>query len=149
MARKTTEITVTAEGRDKGKHFFLKEMPCSQAEKWAIRAFMGMAKAGLQVPEDIKAMGIVGVAIMGMTAFARIPYDEAEPLLDEMMQCVGVVPDPSRPNVVRALIEDDIEEVATRLMLRKELIELHTGFFSYASRLESEAAAEAGNTPAT
>jgi hypothetical protein len=45
-----------------------------------------------------------------------------------MWECVQIMPDPSKPHVVRALIEQDIEEVATRLKIRGEIWKLHTGF---------------------
>ena len=38
------------------------------------------------------------------------------------------MPDPSKPHVVRNLIEEDIEEITTRLKLRGEVWKLHTGF---------------------
>ena len=45
-----------------------------------------------------------------------------------MMTCVAFLPDPARPQVIRQLVETDIEEIATRLRLRDEVIALHVGF---------------------
>lgn len=50
-----------------------------------------------------------------------------------MFECITIIPDPSKPNVTRALIEDDIEEVATRLKLRIEIFKLHVDFFTAVS----------------
>ena len=111
MARKEAVITLKDAGRDTGKTFIIKEMPASQAEKWAARAFLALAKSGVDIPEDISSIGAAGIAIMGLKALAGLKYEEAEPLLDEMMTCISIIPDASRPNVTRHLIEDDIEEI--------------------------------------
>jgi hypothetical protein len=136
MARKSHTIVIEAEGRDKGKMFTIAEMPPSQAEKWAFRALLALAKSGVEVPDDIASAGLAGVAAMGIKAFSGLSFEDAEPLLDEMFAMVSFVPDPARPAIKRGhggvgpLIEDDIEEISTRLRLRKELFFLHTNFFT-------------------
>lgn len=128
--RKTT-IVKTTDGRDKGKTFLLTEMPASQAEKWAMRALMIAARNGLDIPANLGVeSGMQGIAVMGIKTVLQSNFDDIEPLLDEMMQCVQVMPDPANPNVVRRLIEDDIEEIKTRLLLRQEVLKLHTDFSS-------------------
>lgn len=129
MARKTQIIVIDAEGRDHGKNFFIREMPASQAEKWAMRAFLALASAGVEIPDDLAASGLAGVASIGLKALGRLHFSDAHQLMDEMMGCVQVIPDSSRPGVTRALIEDDIEEVSTRIRLRKEVFALHVDFF--------------------
>lgn len=138
MARRTQSYTVTDEGRDLGKVFVITEMPASQAERWAMRALMALAQSGLDLPDDVQAMGMAGVAALGFQALAGIDFEKAEPLLQEMFECVKVVPDPSRTEVVRSLIETDVEEVVTRLKLRKEIFSLHVDFFTNASRSTSQ-----------
>ena len=128
MARKVMTYTVPHEGRDKGKVFVITEMPATQAEKWAARAFFAMAKSDMEIPDDISSTGMAGIAALGVRAFGRMDFHDAEPLLDEMFQCVKFMPDPMKPEVVRGLIEDDIEEVRTRYELRKETIKLHINF---------------------
>ncbi|WP_347558576.1 hypothetical protein [Robbsia sp. KACC 23696] len=134
MARKEKTIVIEKEGRDKGKMFIIHEMPPSKAEKWAIRAILALAKSGVEVPDDIANAGMAGIAMLGLKAFGGLRYEDAEPLLDEMFAMVAVIPDPQNPAIKRGcggvgpLIEDDIEEVMTRLTLRKELFTLHTGF---------------------
>jgi len=128
MARKEMTFVVEAEGRDKGKHFFIREMSASQAEEWAMRALMALAKAGVEMPDEMANAGLAGIASAGFQALGRMQFSDAKPLLDEMMACVQIVPDPAKPMVRRALIEDDIEEILTRLRLRKEVFELLTGF---------------------
>ena len=64
---------------------------------------------------------------MGLASLTKVSFQAAKPLLAEMMTCVQIKPSPS---VTRALIEDDIEEVATLLTLRKEVFNLHLSFFT-------------------
>lgn len=128
MARKTKTVVITAEGRDTGKHFLLTEMSASQAESWAFRAFGAMARAGIDVPEEVVTSGLVGLSAIGLKAFLASDWNDVEPLLAEMMACIQAQPDPAQPAIVRKLIEDDIEEPATRARLRDEVFELHTGF---------------------
>jgi hypothetical protein len=128
MARRTATVVIDAEGRDKGKAFLLTEMSASQAERWAARALLAIARNGVDIPEGIASAGLAGVAAVGLRALGGMAFDDAEPLLADMMACVQAIPDPARPSVVRFLIEADIEEVATRLRLRMEVFELHLGF---------------------
>lgn len=127
MARKIERFTAQ-DGRDKGKVFQLTEMPCSQAEKWAARAFFAIAQAGAEVPDNLRDMGFAGLMQLGVTALAKAPYAQVEPLLDEMMGCVQMMPSPNKPEIIRPLVEDDIEEIATRLKIRAQLLRLHSGF---------------------
>jgi hypothetical protein len=146
--RKESTVTVGLEGRDRGKVFRLREMPASQAEAWGSRLVLAMARAGVEVPAGLEGLGMAAVAAMGIRAIGNLPWDEAAPLLDEMFACIQIIPDPARSNVVRVLVEDDVEEVATRLWLRDQVILLHTGFSfaAYASKLKAtrEAASGAG-----
>lgn len=128
--RKTTIYTVGPDGqRDAGKHFVITEAPASQADRWATRALMAAAKAGVNIPDNLLTAGVAGLTTIALQALMAIPYYEAEALLDEMMSCIQIMPDPSKPMVVRGLVETDIEEIATRFKLRGEVIELHTGFW--------------------
>lgn len=125
--RKTREIKIDAEGRDKGKTFVITEMPASQAEKWAVRAFLAMSRSGVEIPDNLEGTGMAGIATLGLKALGGIQEDDAIRLMDEMFDCVKFKPDDARIPP-RDLVEDDIEEVATRVKLRIEIFELHTGF---------------------
>jgi len=138
MARKTLTYTVETEGRDQGKVFKLTEMSAADAENWAIRAFFAIMNAGVDVPDEIAEMGMAGLAEIWTTAIAGVSYEAAKPLLEEMMDCVQRIPDPSKPNVVRALDDSDIEEVKTRLLLRKAVFNLHVDFLGSAAPSTSE-----------
>jgi hypothetical protein len=131
--RKTLNFTVTDEGRDKDKVFVITEMSASQAESWAIRALLALMNEGTQLPEGFDQMGMAGMAEVGVRALSNLRWETAKPLLDEMFACVKIMPDPKKPKVVRDLEENDIEEVVTRFKLRKEVFNLHAGFFKLAS----------------
>jgi hypothetical protein len=128
MARKTATVTITDEGRDLGKVFALHEMAATQAEDWAVRVFLALAKGGIEIPDNVAGRGLAGVAAMGFGALKGMSYSDAKPLLDEMMTCIKIIPDRSKPSYERDLVENDIEEVATRVNLRIELYKLHTDF---------------------
>ena len=128
MARKVLDVTITEEGRDKGKVFQITELPASESEEWAVTLFLALAKSGIEVPEDVFDSGMAGIAVLGLRALNGLSIYDAKPLLAKMFTCVKIIPDPSKPLVVRALIEDDIEEVKTRMLLRKEIFMLHVNF---------------------
>lgn len=131
--RKTKLVTVADQGRDYGKVYLITEMPASKAEKWAARCFIAMARAGAPLPPNVAEAGIAGLFLTGIQSLAMIEYADAEPLLDEMFGCIQHIPDPAHPEVFRALVESDIEEVGTRVHLRAEVFALHTGFSSAAA----------------
>ena len=128
MARKVSQYQVQDEGRDFGKVFQIREMACTQAEKWALRAFLAIAKSGIELPDGAETAGFAGIATMGLTMVGKLPYEDAVPLLDEMFTCVQVLPNPSDLSVTRNLVEGDIEEVATRIKLRIAIFKLHADF---------------------
>ena len=128
MARKHATIRISKEGRDKDKVFYLTEMPAMQIEQWATKILLGAIKGGATIPEGIENQGLAGLVYIGLNAVTKIDYNEAAPLLREMLECVEIVPDPSKPDFRRSDIANDIEEVATLVTLREAIFELHTGF---------------------
>ncbi len=132
--RKELKIVIGGEGRDKGKTFVITEMSATQGEKWALRAFLALMKAGIHVPDDISSLGFAGIAVWGIQSMAGLDWQTAEPLLDEMWDCLRIMPDANTPEVTRRLVESDIEEIGTRMQLRKDIISLHTDFFSAAAQ---------------
>jgi len=133
MARK--QITYTAQdGRDKGKQFIITEMAARPAHKWATRALFALINGGADIPENVKEMGMAGIAAVGLKALNKISIDAAEPLLDELLMCVTVMPDPNKPQVIRALFDEDVEEPATYFKLQKEVLVLHMGFLQPAAK---------------
>jgi hypothetical protein len=144
--RKELTLTIDTPGRDVNKTFYIREMSAMKAERWAARALLALLKSGVDIPEDVAQAGLAGVAAIGLRAFGGINFADAEPLLAEMMSCVQIVPDISRPQVRRAVIEDDIEEVATLLRLREEVLSLHLGFSLGAYRSKLMAASQTVRT---
>lgn len=141
MARKTLTYTVTADGRDKGKTFLITEMGAAQGEEWGARALFTAMNCGVEVPDELLSSGLAGLAALGMKSLNRVPYDLVKPLFDEMMGCVQIIPDRANPAFVRPLIDDDVEEISTRLMLRKATITLHLDFFLAAAPSTQDPAA--------
>lgn len=139
MARKTTTYRVEDEGRDKGKLFLLTEMAASKGEAWATRVLLALMASNVDIPEDYKLLGMAALAELGMKVISGLKWHIAEPLLNEMMECVQRIVDPHQAAATTRVLfgEDgqpnpsgdyDIEEIHTRLMLRVEVWNLHMGF---------------------
>jgi hypothetical protein len=137
MARKTKEITIQGDpttNRDAGKMFVLTEMAAFVAEDWALRCFLALAKSNTDIPASMMSSGMAGLVALGtaigLQGLAGLDYREAKPLLDDMMACVQMAPDPSRPTMLLSgpQMMSQIEEVSTIITLREAVIELHTGF---------------------
>lgn len=165
MARKTLRVTISAEGRDRGKVFVLHEMPALQAEWWFYRLVAALANAGAKLPDEVLFAGAAGFAalaptlknslVVAMRAIqgldANAMSQTIKPLLDEMTPCIKWQP-PSSPGA--QMPEQDIfpgehsqiEEVATWTKLRFELIQLHVGFSMAAA--VSTTGPESPETPA-
>lgn len=118
-----TEIVEITEGRDAGKKYQITEMSAEAAEWWAFRALQAIAGADAEL--NLQAP-LADMAAQGIKALAKVHPEQARPLLDEMMGCVQIlVPATQKP---RPLLDGDIEDVKTRFMLRKAVMELHLGF---------------------
>ena len=61
--RKTKVVAITVDGRDKGKHFLIYEMPASAAEEWAMQALLLAAQSGAQIPPDVMGAGMAGLVV--------------------------------------------------------------------------------------
>lgn len=137
IMRKTATWTVEAEGRDKGKTFILTEMSATDAEDWAIRVLLALGKANVELPEGALQLGMAALAEIGLKKLFALNPNTVRPLLSELMGCVQLQPDKKRPEVKRALIESDTEEVKTLLMLKWEVLKLHLDFSLAGSLSES------------
>lgn len=135
MSRKIANYTVTDDGRDEGKLFLITEMSAARAESWAMRVLLALMAGNVEIPEGFEELGMAGLAELGMRALSGLKWDTAEPLLAEMFDCVAYIPDPRKTHISRPLIDDDIEEVSTRLKLRMEVFKLHTDFLHAAAEL--------------
>lgn len=124
--RHTSEVKIDAEGRDKGKTFVITEMAASKAERWAIRALLVLAKSGVDVG-DPRRGGMAEVAVAGLQSLPHLDIADVDPLMQEMFDCIQIK---ESETVTRKLVEEDIEEVMTRIQLRVEVFSIHTGFSS-------------------
>ena len=142
MARNVRVVTITEDGRDKGKAFTLTEMPADQGEWWAIRALSVLGNAGVDLPNGALEAGMAGLAsveatsgavralfVVGLRMLPGVNVNALKPLLDEMMTCVQYQP-PGKfaAQAINDGVMSQIEEIQTRLQLRAELVELHLGF---------------------
>lgn len=126
--RKTLVLTIDDEGRDYGKRFLITEMPAQQAEKWAMRAILALMRGGMELPDGYEFNGmaaLIGIALREV--LPNLAWQDAEPLLDEMLACVEVMPDPTNSNIRRAIM-GDVEEVKTLYKLRMAVWDIHTDF---------------------
>lgn len=125
MARRTETVNIEGEdNRDAGKSFLITEMSAENAEWWAFRVMQALLGSDADIKLDAP---LAQVAAQGLRALGKLDPAKAKPLLDEMMGCVQVnLPDGG----VRKLFATDIEEVSTRIRIRKEILDLHVGFFT-------------------
>ena len=137
--RKTKIVKAGAwgQGRDDGRVFLLTEWPAARAEKWGVRALLALNRSGGEIPLNIAGIGMEGIAIIGLNTFLRgnVDANEIIPILDELIECVRLIRDPSArdqttglPVATPIVSDDDIQEVQTRLWLRNEVVALHINF---------------------
>lgn len=124
MARKTKNITIE-KGRDAGKKFIITEMPAAKIDNWAMRVLLALAGAGIDIAEANE--GMLGLARVAFGALGKIPHETALPLLDELLECVEIVPDGGQPRPLD-LDLGDIEDFANLWTFRKEVFNLHIDF---------------------
>lgn len=147
MARKTKQITIQNEGRDKGKHFLITEMSAALGADWVLKIFSILGPTLAEQDQDILKQGMAGLARIGLKSILRIPQERSKPLLDELLGCIQRIEDVRHPFPRLIVIDplnpdgDDIEEISTFYFLYGEVFELMTGFSLAAWIVESQAAA--------
>lgn len=124
MARSIVGVTIEAPGRDYGKTFRITERETEQTEAWLARALLALANAGVEIPAHLAAAGVSGLAHFDPTTLRGVPWSEAKPLLDEMLDCVELI-DPAQPGVGNPLKPGDVEQLGTLLRLRMEVAKMH------------------------
>lgn len=126
LKEKYVTVRGKEDNRDNGKRFLVQEMPAYPLEKWGVRALMALGTSGISVPQDLADAGVLGIALLGYQVFMGARFEAVEPLMDEMLACVKYHPEGSESvtDIPRGLIL----EVSTIHLLRREWLELHTGF---------------------
>jgi hypothetical protein len=120
--------------RDAGKHFLIEEWPAERAEEWAFRALIAYNRGGGQVPIEAISGGMEAIFWLGINTFLRGQMQAAEviPILNELMECIKIVRDPTARGpdgaVAHDILPNDIEEIKTRLWLRSEVLRVHVNF---------------------
>lgn len=145
MARQVTIKTIEGPtaGRDAGKVFQITEMSARQAHTWATRAIFAMLNGGVEVPANIAAMGVAGLAVVGLSGLTKVNYETAAPLLEELLSCARAVPDPSKPDVTTHVSDANVEEFTTYFSLQNAAYDLIAAPFTSAARSTSASAATA------
>jgi hypothetical protein len=149
MSRKSKVVTIETEGRDQGKSFRIQEMPAMSAERWAMRAFHAVMKAGGEAEGYTAGGGWEQLAMAGYGVFSRIDPDTAQPLWDELLTCVTRVEDVNRPEVFRPLVVSDIDEVSTIIQLKLEAFSIHANFSTAGAGLTSTPAQMTSRAPSS
>lgn len=135
MSLKSKTITIQ-KGRDAGKTFLISEMPIVKLDNWSMRALFAVAKGGVDLEGISPNMGGLGMANVALKALAGIDTDVGIPLLNELLDCVQVVP--SGGNARSLLLDSDVTELSTLFTLRKEALAIHLDFLVQGSGLDSK-----------
>ena len=130
MALKTKQITIE-HGRDKGRVFLITEMSAAHADNWAMRALIALVNGGVDLGGLSPQQGMMGMAGVALDALGRLKADNAIPLLNELLDCVQIIPEGGRPRPLN-MDFNDVEDFTTLWRLRKEVFALHTDFLQHA-----------------
>jgi hypothetical protein len=131
MGRKTCNLIIDEEGRDKGKVFVLTELPALDIERWTVRLVLALGKNGVSLPDVQADSGFAGIAGILWVLIAQISPSEAEALMATMLEGLKI----NAGKVIRDVMPDDIEEPETLLQIRLAWVDLHAGFFAKGGRL--------------
>ena len=146
MARKTKTLVIDS-GRDEGKSFLITEMPVTRADKWANTALLAMLRGGVDVgnvnfgliadtigvgdaPKIDPMGGMLELARITIAGLGNVTETVGQELLDQLINdCAQVI---SSGGVVRQMlsVDDEIEDLKTLWMLRKESLLLHIDFLA-------------------
>ena len=130
MALKTKQITIE-HGRDKGRVFLITEMSAAHADNWAMRALIALANGGVDLGDLSPQQGMMGMVRVALDALGRLKADDAIPLLNELLDCVQIIPEGGQPRPLN-MDYNDVEDFTTLWRLRKEVFALHTDFLQHA-----------------
>ena len=138
LKEKTLTIN-NPKSRDNGKTYLITEMNILDIDEWAIRVGCAMARGGL----DVRGMnlqnglstetisGILELLNIGIQGFGNMPPDEVLTLLTELVnRCVKSVPSEGMTRSLDIKNANDVQDLKTLWVLRKEAFNLHVDFFA-------------------
>ncbi|HDU2632356.1 TPA: hypothetical protein ACHR7L_004671 [Yersinia enterocolitica] len=135
MSRKQITYTVEDEGRDKGKEFIITEMSAWDAEELSEEIYRAMGHGEFNsLPADVVAMGVAGLATVGVSVLAAAPASVSRPISDRILSTVEIVITNEGKDINRAIKPIDFEEISTIRTLKDKVFELNFGFLSLAAK---------------
>ncbi len=138
MGRNSERVVIDAPGRDLGRVFILTEMDSWAALMITAKIAHALSLSGINVPEVAKSPE--GLAEGGIRLMSYIAPAVAEPILNELRDCIGVMPPKAKAGAVpQPLIpENQPHEIKTWFTLLTKLYYLHLGFSPAANIPTSE-----------
>ena len=141
MARQEKIITIESENRDKGKQFKIVEMSALQAERFATKIILAIANSGAEI-EGNDTQGIEALQLLqkiGLAGIMKLKYDQAEPLLEDLISCCSFVDKKTKTSVSlnSSNVDSIIEEISTLFKIRFEAFGLVFGFLGLGGGLDS------------
>lgn len=132
MVRNEVTITLNDNGRD--LKFKIKKMSATQQESWLIRASLLLARGVGNVDFDMSNLqGLKDFVMSGkiVKALAGMSYEEAVPLLEDLLKCCSRVLDSGgEVQCSSETVDGYIEDVRTLFKLRAEAGKHCFGFFT-------------------
>ena len=130
---KTKEVVIKT-GRDADKRFLVTEMPLLKADKWAQRALFALASGGVDAGTLDLSGGMLEMAKFAFAAIGNIDPQVGGDLLDELLECVQIIPSGGNPRDFD--VETEIQDLKTLYLLRKEALFLHIDFLTQGNSLD-------------
>ncbi|EOI7432027.1 hypothetical protein OZ691_000330 [Yersinia enterocolitica] len=135
MSRKQITYIVEDEGRDKGKEFIITEMSAWDAEELSEEIYRAMGHGEFNsLPADVVAMGVAGLATVGVSVLAAAPASVSRPISDRILSTVEIVITNEGKDITRSIKPIDFEEISTIRTLKDKVFELNFGFLSLAAK---------------
>lgn len=135
MSRKQITYIVEDECRDKGKEFLITEMSAWDAEELSEEVYRAMGHGEFNsLPADVVAMGVAGLATVGMSVLAAAPASVSRPISEKLLATVQIVISNKGKEIPRSIKSLDFEEVSTIRTLKDKVFELNFGFLSLAAK---------------
>lgn len=125
-------ITVSIDDRGKQLQFKITEMPATKLERWLTRALLLIAAANKGEADDGVDLQVAAshLASQGLRALANVRYEDAEPLLEEMLNCCTRIDAGVDQKCTSDSVDGYIEDVQTLFKLRMEAMKLNLSFFT-------------------